>query len=185
VDGLNELNIVYGLSSVSMICVQNGLLNCKNGTPEWTKNRYFETKNWKFFWGGDTPSPHPTPKAPRLSRLRRFHLGALGDSSFSEVWLRPCVCWRFTIMSKRIWGCPLKPTSENGGVRWPACGILLHASNVLFVPLSVTLCPPYGIGQAIIFLPCGFFFFLASFLPRLISAVADWMSAILPQMMWP
>jgi len=47
------------------------------------------------------------------------------------------------------------------------------------------LWPPYGIGQAIIFLPCGFFFYLLSFsilllFPRLISAVADWMSAILP-----
>jgi len=36
-------------------------------------------------------------------------------------------------------------------------------------------------GQTIIFSSCGFFFFF----PRLISAVADWMSAILPQMMWP
>ena len=45
---------------------------------------------------------------------------------------------------------------------------------------------PYGIGQTIIFLPCGFFFFfLLSFFPRLISAVADWMSAILPHMVWP
>ena len=30
-------------------------------------------------------------------------------------------------------------------------------------------------------LPCGYFF-LSSFFPRLISAVADWMSAILPHM---
>ena len=47
------------------------------------------------------------------------------------------------------------------------------------------LWPRYGIRQAIIFLPCGFFFYLLSFsilllFPRLISAVADWMSAILP-----
>jgi len=33
-------------------------------------------------------------------------------------------------------------------------------------------------------LPCGFFF-LSFFFPRLISAVADWMSAILPHMVWP
>ena len=52
---------------------------------------------------------------------------------------------------------------------------------------------PYGIGQSIIFSSCGFFFFffllLSSsfffFFPRLISAVADWMSAILPHMVWP
>jgi len=41
---------------------------------------------------------------------------------------------------------------------------------------------PYGIGQTIIFLSCGFF---QSFFPRLISAVGDWMSTILPHMVWP
>jgi len=53
--------------------------------------------------------------------------------------------------------------------------------------LSCFLWSPYGIGQAIIFLPCSFclssIFFL--FFPRLISAVADWMSAILAYMVWP
>jgi len=47
------------------------------------------------------------------------------------------------------------------------------------------LWPPYGIGQAIIFSSCGYFFFLSSFFPRLISAVGDWMSTILPHMVWP
>jgi len=38
------------------------------------------------------------------------------------------------------------------------------------------LWPLYGMWQAIIFLPCGFFFYLSIFfIPRLISAVADWM----------
>ena len=38
---------------------------------------------------------------------------------------------------------------------------------------------PYVIGQTIIFLPCGFY--LSSFFfPRLISAVRDWMSTVLP-----
>jgi len=36
----------------------------------------------------------------------------------------------------------------------------------------------------IIFSSCGFFFFYYLF-PRLISAVGDWMSAILPHMVWP
>jgi len=39
-------------------------------------------------------------------------------------------------------------------------------------------------GQAIIFLPCGFYL-SSSFFPRLISAAADWMSTILPHMVWP
>ena len=50
------------------------------------------------------------------------------------------------------------------------------------------LWPPYGIGQAIIFLPCDFYLLLLSssfFFPRLISAVGDWMSTILPHMVWP
>jgi len=50
------------------------------------------------------------------------------------------------------------------------------------------LWPPYGIGQAIIFFPCGFclsFFFLSFFIPCLISAAAEWMSTILRHMMWP
>ena len=41
---------------------------------------------------------------------------------------------------------------------------------------------PYGIGQTIIFSSCGFFFL---FFPRLISAIADWISAILLHMVWP
>jgi len=46
---------------------------------------------------------------------------------------------------------------------------------------------PYHIGHTIIFLPCGFFFFLLSFFlffPHLISAIADWMSTILPHIVW-
>ena len=62
--------------------------------------------------------------------------------------------------------------------------LLLQASKVLFLALSVTLWLPYGIGQAIIFLPCGFFLLL-SFFPCLIPPAADWMSTILPHMVWP
>jgi len=42
---------------------------------------------------------------------------------------------------------------------------------------------PCGIGQTIIFSSCGFF--LISFFPCIISAVGDWVSAILPHMVWP
>jgi len=42
-------------------------------------------------------------------------------------------------------------------------------------------------GQAILFYPCGLFFFLLSFclFPRLFPAVADSISTILPHMVWP
>ena len=48
------------------------------------------------------------------------------------------------------------------------------------------LWPPCVAGADIIFLPCGYFFLSSSFFfPRLISAVADWMSTILLHMVWP
>jgi len=49
----------------------------------------------------------------------------------------------------------------------------------------ILLWPPYVIGQAVIFLPCGFYLLLSIFFPRLILAVADWMSTILSHMVWP
>jgi len=56
--------------------------------------------------------------------------------------------------------------------------MLLWSFNVAF------LWPPCVADADIISLPCGFFFLL-SFFPRLISAVADWMSTILPHMVSP
>jgi len=53
--------------------------------------------------------------------------------------------------------------------------------------LDCSLWPPYATGHVIIFLPCGSssIFFLSIFFHRLISAVTDWISAILPQMVRP
>jgi len=46
------------------------------------------------------------------------------------------------------------------------------------------LWPPYVTGHAIYIFILSFVLLL-SFFPRRISAVRDWMSAILPHMMWP
>ena len=61
-----------------------------------------------------------------------------------------------------------------------------------FRPLLVGhsyLWPPCVADADILFLPCGFFlssiFFYLFFIPRLISAAADWMSTILLHMVWP
>jgi len=41
-------------------------------------------------------------------------------------------------------------------------------------------------GQAIIFCTRGYYVLLSSFFfPRLFSTVGDWMSTIIPHMMWP
>jgi len=57
-------------------------------------------------------------------------------------------------------------------------------SDMTIFPFSdcVYLWPPCVADADIIFLSCGF---LSIFFPRLFSAIADWMSAILPHMMWP
>jgi len=49
-----------------------------------------------------------------------------------------------------------------------------------------SLWPPYVIGQAIyIFILSFVLSFFLFFFPRLISAIADWMSTILAHMVWP
>ena len=58
------------------------------------------------------------------------------------------------------------------------CSSSIRATGVVII--SDLLWSPYVIGQTIIFSSCGFF--LSVFFPRLISAVANWMSAILPHM---
>jgi len=59
--------------------------------------------------------------------------------------------------------------------------------NVLPDETVPYLWPPYVIGQAIMFLPCGFYLLSSFFLffLRLISAAANWMSTILRHLMWP
>jgi len=63
---------------------------------------------------------------------------------------------------------------------------MIKLFNVNFVVVKLVMVALWnradqpGSLQTIIFLPCGFFFLLLlSFFPRLISAVTDWMSAIL------
>jgi len=67
-------------------------------------------------------------------------------------------------------GCQLVATTGRHQLR--------SSDNISSVLLLWT---PYRLGQAVIFLPCDFFFYL-SFFPGLFSAVADWMSTILPHM---
>ena len=59
------------------------------------------------------------------------------------------------------------------------CACTLHICE------NVLLWPPCVANVDIIFLPCGFFYFLSSFFPHLISVVAEWMSTILLHMVWP
>jgi len=55
--------------------------------------------------------------------------------------------------------------------------VKLEKMAIFELYLAKFLWPPSVIAQGIIFLSCGFFFFL--FFPRLILTVTDWMSTIL------
>jgi len=84
---------------------------------------------------------------------------------------------------------------QNGGYWWQlicyvikghmydmgmALSRFLYNSWVCFVIYG---CPMEG--RPYIFSCCSLFFFFLLFFPRLISTAADWMSAILPHMVWP
>ena len=53
------------------------------------------------------------------------------------------------------------------------------------ITLTTCLLSPYGIGQTIYIFMLWFVLSSFFFIPRLISAAADWMSAILSHMVWP
>ena len=84
-----------------------------------------------------------------------------------------CVCslWPPIIMGRALYFLAVV------SVLYPPC---LADAGIIFM---AALCNR----GAIIFLPCGYYlsFFLSFFIPRLISAAGDWMSTILPHMVWP
>ena len=62
---------------------------------------------------------------------------------------------------------------------------VVNMTALIRLMCTESLWPPYVVGQAIIFLPCGSYLLSSFLFPRLISAVADWMSTILAHMVWP
>ena len=107
---------------------------------------------------------------------------------------RLALSWRRTTVSGHSGNvvemdhCKLRtgPASIRLGLQ-PGSTVCNRTIQYISLCLCLFLWPPYGIGQAIIFLPCSFFFLSSSifFCPRLISAVRDRMSIILPHMVWP
>ena len=65
---------------------------------------------------------------------------------------------------------------------------LVGGKSLQYSTTAVYLWPPYVIKQAIYIFILSFVllpFFFLFFFPRLISAIADWMSTILAHMVWP
>ena len=64
-------------------------------SPRMHQNSPFQLKNRNIFLGGGTtPSPHPTPLAPRSSRLRRSTRSRRLHSPPSHTfWIRPWPQW--------------------------------------------------------------------------------------------
>ena len=86
-----------------------------------------------------------------------------------------------TLQSLQVTQSRYVPLLLYGLVAWP-----LNKSQVNSLDFVINrfLWSHYVIGQAIIFCPV-ISIFLLSFFPRLISAAVDWMSTILPHMVWP
>ena len=85
--------------------------------------------------------------------------------------------------SAHQWRCVKFPASTP---RWSGSSATERVWCIISLSLYTFshLWSPYGIGQTIIFMLFLSFFLLFLF-PRLISAVGDWMSTILPHMVWP
>jgi len=126
-------------------------------------------------------------------------------------WWRPTiiVCWKLTnwsIYSKmypsfathvRSWHRFWHLLSRDFGIA-VVFMCVMYSSVFYYAAYFIYLWSPCVIGQTIIFTSCGFFFLMAAlcsrcghyvlscffFFPRLISAVADWMSTILWHMVW-
>jgi len=103
-----------------------------------------------------------------------------------------CQTWKVLEVQERAWG-PLSPcqvwwgsdfTRRRGGQKRR---VFNRQHSAHCSAKRRLLWPPCVADTDIIFLPCGFFLYIFLFylFPRLISAVADWMSTILPHMMWP
>jgi len=67
---------------------------------------------------------------------------------------------------------------------WEWC-TMIHMHMWAVLEVECCLWPPCVADADIIFSSGGFFFFCLLFFPRLISTVTDWMSTILPHMVWP
>ena len=66
---VNGIMIGYCVLLKFQFACKSRLWNAANSTTYRTKTHHFGMKISKNFW--DTPSPHPTPSAPRFLRLRR------------------------------------------------------------------------------------------------------------------
>ena len=83
-----------------------------------------------------------------------------------------------------------KPTCLTVWIRIIMVALWNRADHYIFMLLFVLLSSFFMVALCnradhYIFILFLFFFLLSSFFPRLISAVGDWMSTILPHMVWP
>ena len=80
---------------------------------------------------------------------------------------------------------PIARILRRGDVLATSSVVITSAKEVVFIVVMVALCNG---ADHYIFCPVISIFFLlhlSSFFPRLISAAVDWMSTILPHMVWP
>ena len=124
---------------------------------------------------------------PRLHR--HLHLATASAGSGCRTWIGPesLINWKTGWPQVPVMSPPWVHKSHNHVIK-PLFHAYTYVKYGLIIEVSSLLCLPYEIGQAIIFFPFGFYLlsiYRYLFFPRLISAAADWMSTILPHMVWP
>ena len=98
--------------------------------------------------------------------------------------LKSCLSNSFILKDTNIFVCCATKT-VNVHIRVLVCMCLICIICLSYLSY-LFLWPPCVADADIIFLPCSFYLLLLSFfIPRLISAAADWMSTILLHMVWP
>jgi len=113
-----------------------------------------------------------------------FPSSVLSSCFFLSPHLSPLIHFHFPPIPSLLPSCPIA-RFELGIFGHPAS--FAATQQCLWFLVMAALCNR----GAIIFLPCSFFllsssiFYILLFFPRLISAAGDWMSAILPHMVWP
>jgi len=123
-----------------------------------------------------TPLPTPTTGTHR-QKLTNSSRGQWGFGGIFPRCLNKCYQWYvFSIYTiDNITRDTILP------LVFAAVYCVVHRNVYYGRAMHYTLILTYVIGQTIIFLPCAFYFL---FFPRLISAVGDWMSTILPHIVW-
>jgi len=151
----------------SMVDIQSAMAEIRRGKKKGKKE---QTTGWKYIW------PALLHRAAIMNPVYRMYFVCMS-------WL--VIVWKHYLISSKCDMDTYFIDMDTYLITATLCDRALGHAIIFFPVLSsifFLLWPPYVIEQAIYIFILSF---LLSFFPRLISAVGDWISTILPHMVWP